>query len=91
MKPALIARDFSALLYDRLVYKALRSCRVSPLLKELRWLPIERRIEEKILTMTLKARNGAAPSYLTELLRDSTPVRFEIVRLPYLGCTNFLN
>ena len=38
-------------------------------------LPIEKRIEEKILTMTFKARNGIAPSYLAELLRDYTPVR----------------
>jgi len=46
-----------------------------PLWKEFRWLPIERHIEENILTMTLKARNGVASSYLAELLRDLTPVR----------------
>jgi len=44
----------------RLVYKARRSCHVSPLLRELRWLPIEKRIEEKIFTVTFKARNGIA-------------------------------
>jgi len=45
----------------QLVYKAKQSCNVSLLLKELRWSPIERRVEEKILTITSKARNGTAP------------------------------
>jgi len=31
--------------------------------------------EEKMLTMTFKARNGFAPSYLAELLRDYSPLR----------------
>jgi len=59
----------------RLLYKARRSCHGLPLLKERRRLPIEKRIEEYILTMAFKARNGIAPSYLAELLRDYTPVR----------------
>ena len=59
----------------RLIYQAKRSCHISPILKELRWLPIEKRIEEKVLTITFKARLGSAPSYLTELIRDFTPVR----------------
>ena len=48
---------------------------VSRLFKELRWLPIEKRIELKILTLTLKARNAFAPSYLAELLKDYMPTR----------------
>ena len=71
LRPLQLALNMAA----RLVYKARRSCHVSPLLKERRWLPIEKCIEEKILTMTFKARNGIAPSYLAELLRDYTPVR----------------
>ena len=59
----------------RLIYQAKRSCHISPILKELRWLPIEKRIEEKVLTITFKARLGSAPCYLTELIRDFTPVR----------------
>jgi len=38
-------------------------------------IKVERRIEEKVLTMTFKAHNGVAPSYLAELLRDYRPVR----------------
>jgi len=71
VRPLQLALNMAA----RLVYKARRSCHVSPLLKELRWLPIERRVEETILTITFKARNGVVPSYLAELLRDYTPVR----------------
>ncbi len=71
LRPLQLALNMAA----RLIYKAKRSCHVSPLLKELHWLPIEKRIEEKILTITFKARNAFAPSYLTELLRDFTPVR----------------
>jgi len=71
LRPLQLALNMAA----RLVYKARRSCDVSPLLKELRWLPIKRRIEENTLTMTFKARNGFAPSYLAELLRDYRPVR----------------
>jgi len=48
---------------------------VNHLLKDLRWLPIERRIEKNISTITFKARNVVAPSHLAELLRDYTPVR----------------
>jgi len=56
----------------RLVYKARRSCHFLCILKELRWLPIERRIDEKSFAMTFNARNSVAPSYLAELLRDYT-------------------
>jgi len=45
------------------------------LLNERRCLPIEKYIEKKSLTQTFKARNGIAPSYLAELLRDFTPAR----------------
>ena len=71
LRPLQLALNMAA----RLIYKAKRSCHVSPLLKELRWLPIEKRIEEKILTITFKAHNAFAPSYLAELLRDFTPAR----------------
>jgi len=31
----------------RLIYKAKQSCHVSPILKQLRWLPTKKRVEEK--------------------------------------------
>jgi len=75
LKCSLRPLQFALNMAARLVYKVRRSCHVSPLLKELRWLPVEKRVEEKNLTTTFKARNGIAPSYLAELLRDYTPVR----------------
>jgi len=59
----------------RLVFKSQRFEHVSPLLKELGWLPVEQRIQSKVLTLTHKARHGLAPSYLAELLHQFQPVR----------------
>ena len=41
---------------------------IKPVLKQLHWLPVNKRINYKILLLTYKALNGQAPSYITELL-----------------------
>ena len=41
---------------------------IKPVLKQLHWLPVNQRINYKILLLTYKALNGQAPSYITELL-----------------------
>jgi len=41
--------------------------------KTISWLPIEKRIERKILTSTYKSRNDLAPSNLAELFNDFVP------------------
>ena len=41
---------------------------ITPVLKELHWLPIEQRIKFKILLITFKALNKQAPNYITDLL-----------------------
>jgi hypothetical protein len=71
LRPLQLALNTAA----RLVYRARRSCHVTPLLQQLQWLPVEKRIEHKILTLAYKARNGLAPSYLSELLTDFAPAR----------------
>ena len=48
---------------------------IAPLLNELHWLPIQQRIEFKILLITFKALNRQAPTYLTDLLISYTPSR----------------
>jgi hypothetical protein len=48
---------------------------ITPILKELHWLPIEQRIEFKILVVTYKALKGLAPQYITGLLTPYTPSR----------------
>ena len=50
---------------------------ITPVLKELHWLPVESRIAFKMLIMTFKCIIGLAPSYLAELVqprkRSTTP------------------
>ena len=41
---------------------------ITPVLKDPHWLPIRKRIEFKILLLTLKCMRGYAPIYLRELL-----------------------
>ena len=47
---------------------------ITPVLKELHWLPIEKRIHYKIVLLTFKALHGLAPQYIIDLLMPySTP------------------
>ena len=48
----------------RLVYRAPKYCHITPLLKELHWLPVRLRVDFKILLVTFKILHGIAPSYL---------------------------
>ena len=41
---------------------------ITPVLKDLHWLPIRKRIEFKILLLTFKCMQGCAPLYMRELL-----------------------
>ena len=41
--------------------------RITPVLKNLHWLPIDLRIEFKILTVTYKTLHGLAPAYIKDL------------------------
>src|SRR6187401_1292878 len=47
----------------------------SPILAKLHWLPIRKRIEFKIATITHKTLQNRQPSYLFELLHPYTPTR----------------
>ena len=48
---------------------------ITPLLRELHWLPVEHRINFKLLLITFKALNNLAPSYISNLLHLYTPNR----------------
>ncbi len=48
---------------------------ITPTLKELHWLPIERHIEFKILCMTYKSLHGLAPQYMSDLVKAYIPPR----------------
>ena len=59
----------------RLIFKSSRSAHVTPLLKSLHWLPIEKRIQYKIALLCFKYFNNLAPSYISDLLHVYTPSR----------------
>ena len=48
---------------------------VTPILKELHWLPVQHRITFKILTLTYKTLNTDSPQYLKDLLQPYVPTR----------------
>ena len=48
---------------------------ITPVLKELHWLPVDRKIEYKILLYAYKALNGLAPEYLCNMVELCAPDR----------------
>ncbi|KAF7235021.1 Vomeronasal type-2 receptor 1 [Varanus komodoensis] len=52
-----------------------RYAHMTPVLRQLHWLPIEARAQFKVLVMTYKALNSLGPGYLKERLRPYMPDR----------------
>ena len=52
----------------RLVCKAPWYSHVTPLLREVHWLPIRQRVNFKIILFAFKAIHGIAPPYIAELI-----------------------
>ena len=48
---------------------------ISPVLRQLHWLPVEKRTVFKLLLHTFKALHGMAPSYLADILHAVRPER----------------
>ena len=59
----------------RLVARTPRRDHITPILRELHWLPIQKRIDFKVLNLTYKALHGEAPAYLQQLITPYTPCR----------------
>ena len=59
----------------RLVMKKKMSCYITPVLKDLHWLPVEYRVQYKILLLIFKCLCGKGPVYLSQLLEHYTPER----------------
>jgi hypothetical protein len=59
----------------RLILRKRASDHVTPMLKELHWLPLEYRIMFKILLVTFKSLNGIAPAYISDLIKPYMPQR----------------
>ena len=64
LRPLQVAQNFAA----RILLQRSKFCHITPVLKELHWLPVESRIKFKVMLFTYKALNELAPSYLTSLL-----------------------
>ena len=48
---------------------------ITPVLKDLHWLPVHSRIQYKVLLLVYKTRHGLAPNYISELLELYRPSR----------------
>ena len=59
----------------RLLIGSCKHEHITPVLRDLRWLPVHERILFKILLMTFKCLNQLAPSYLSDLLIHYRPLR----------------
>ena len=59
----------------RIVSLRWKSDHITPVMKELHWLPIKQRIQYKVLLLTYKALHGKAPAYLAQLLSIYSPSR----------------
>ena len=59
----------------RLLTKSKKSCHITPILASLHWLPVQSRIQFKILVLTFKALHGQAPGYLCDLIIPYTNSR----------------
>ena len=59
----------------KLILRKKKFDHVTPLLQELHWLPVKKRIVFKILLLTYKALNGMAPGYLKDLLKPKADQR----------------
>jgi hypothetical protein len=60
----------------RVITRCKKRSHISPVLEKLKWLPIEKRIQHKILTTVFKCiSNNKYPSYLSELLSNYQPTK----------------
>ena len=59
----------------RLVSRNSKFTRITPVLRGLHWLPIEKRVIFKVLLLTYKALNNLAPTYISELINRYNPSR----------------
>ena len=67
---AKIQRVLNAL--DRLVCNAPRFCNITPIIRDLHWLPIRALINVKVLLLVFKALHVLAPQYLRSLISIET-------------------
>ena len=57
---------------ERVVTLSRKSCHITPILKDLHWLPVSQRIVFKLMLIVHKSVNNIAPIYISELLKVYT-------------------
>lgn len=59
---------------EKLLTGTRKQVHITPILASLHWLPVQFRVQFKVLLLVFKALNGQAPSYVTDLIHvHSTP------------------
>lgn len=59
----------------RMTTRCTKYSHITPHLMSLHWLPVQARIEFKVLSITYQCYHNSAPEYLTELIKHYTPAR----------------
>ena len=59
----------------RIVSRTSRCSHITPVLKELHWLPLKYRVQYKTLTFTYKALHEQSPDYIRDMLKVYKPSR----------------
>ena len=59
----------------RVVMRSRRSDHITPVLRDLHWLPVCDRIRHKVLSITFRAVNDSQPAYMADLVRSYQPSR----------------
>ena len=59
----------------RLIAGARKFDRITPILKELHWLPVTERVKFKVLLLTFKALHGMSPQYIADMIKVSQQER----------------
>ena len=70
-----LQRVQNTLAHTRVINRQVKSDHITPVLKELHWLPIENRVTFKLATLAYNIKSTGQPVYLRELLSDYEPVR----------------
>ena len=59
----------------RLITGSSKYCRITPVLQQLHWLPVNKRVTFKVLTTVFKCLNNMAPRYLSDRIKFYVPTR----------------
>lgn len=71
IRPLQLVMNYAA----RVVVNAPRDTSSKALLQHLHWLPVEQRVQFKVLCLTFKGQHKKCPSYITEMLQPYIPTR----------------